>query len=211
MRKRRTWWKQEAKPSKAKSRRRPAGVPRSYAKLDSRRNCEKKQKKLREKAPATRVPPLVIDVCVFSSLGCSNPTLDFAFKASACFFFAARVTTARRGTPAAPVFIFSQFDWICCNRPQGVCLCVCLSVCLCVCLCHLYSPNEWTDFDETLHKSSTTHLLNTFFSDFEHSHLMTSLRPLLLLSVPALSRSQFCSNFLQILGRESKTASRVCY
>ena len=102
-------------------------------------------------------------------------------------------------------------DWICCNRPQGVCLCVCLSVCLCVCLCHLYSPNEWTDFDETLHKSSTTHLLNTFFSDFEHSHLMTSLRPLLLLSVPALSRSQFCSNFLQILGRERKTQHPVWY
>ena len=29
-------------------------------------------------------------------------------------------------------FIFSQFDWICCNGPQGVCLCVCPSVCLSV-------------------------------------------------------------------------------
>ena len=47
------------------------------------------------------------------------------------------------------------------------CLCVCLSVCLCVCLCHLYSPNEWTDFDETFHKSFSMNLLNTFFSDFE--------------------------------------------
>ena len=54
---------------------------------------------------------------------------------------------------------------------------VCVSVCLCVCLCHLYSPNEWTDFDETLHKSPTMNLLNTFFSDFENSNLMTSWRP----------------------------------
>jgi len=66
-------------------------------------------------------------------------------------------------------FIFSQFDWICCNGPQSVCVCVCVCVCLCVRLCHLYSPNEWTDFDETFHKSSTVHLLNTFFSDFENS------------------------------------------
>ena len=123
----------------------PAGVPRRAAVTCAAQRrpaqlCEawiaaqlqkKNTKKLREKAPATRVPPLVIDVCIFSSLGCSNPTLDLAFKASArFFFFAARVTTARRGTPAAPVFIFSQFDWICCNRPQGVCLCVCVSVCV---------------------------------------------------------------------------------
>ena len=31
-------------------------------------------------------------------------------------------------------------------------VCVCVSVCLSVCVCHLYSPNERTDFDETLHK-----------------------------------------------------------
>merc|ERR1712074_201171 len=74
-----------------------------------------------------------------------------------------------------------------------------------------YSPNEWTDFDETLHKSSTMNLLNTFFSDFEKSNLMMSWRPLLLFLVPALSRSQFCSDFLQILGRVSKSQSTVCY
>ena len=27
-------------------------------------------------------------------------------------------------------YIFSQFDWICCNWPQGVSLCVCLSMCV---------------------------------------------------------------------------------
>merc|ERR1711983_641334 len=56
----------------------------------------------------------------------------------------------------------------------SVCVCVCLSVCL----CHLYSPNEWTDFDETLHKSSTINLPGPFFSYFENSNLMTSWRPL---------------------------------
>merc|ERR1712148_81509 len=91
------------------------------------------------------------------------------------------------------------------------CLCVCVSVCLSVCLCHLYSPNEWTDFDETLHKSFSMNLLNMFFSDFENLNLMTSWRPLLLFSVRALSRSQFCSDFLQILGRVSKSQPTVCY
>merc|ERR1712074_62343 len=96
---------------------------------------------------------------------------------------------------------------------MGLCVCVCVrvSVCPCVCVCHLYSPNRWTDFDETFYKLSTTHLLNTFFSDFENSNLMTSWRPLLLFSVRALSGSQFCSDFLQILGRVSKSQPTVCY
>merc|ERR1712074_173099 len=87
----------------------------------------------------------------------------------------------------------------------------CVCVCVCVCLCHLFSPNELTDFNETFHKSSTMNLLNKFFSDFENSILMTSWRPLFLLSVPAFSRSHFCSDFLQILGRVSKSQPTVCY
>merc|ERR1712148_120872 len=90
-------------------------------------------------------------------------------------------------------------------------VCVCLSVCPSVRLCHLYSPNERTDFDETFHKSFSMNLLNTFFSDFENSNLMTSWRPLLLFLVRALSWSQFCSDFLQILGRVSKSQPTVCY
>merc|ERR1712074_288328 len=89
----------------------------------------------------------------------------------------------------------------------GVCVCVHGSVCL----CHLYSPNESTDFDETFYKSSAMYLLNTFFSDFENSNLMTAWWPLLLFSVPALSQSQFCFDFLQILGRVSKSQPTVCY
>merc|ERR1712074_503036 len=90
---------------------------------------------------------------------------------------------------------------------MSVCVCVCVSVCV----CHLYSPNGWTDFDETFYKSFTMNLLNTFFSDFENSNLMTSWRPLLLFSVRALSRSQFCFDLLQILGRVSKSQPTVCY
>merc|ERR1712105_197351 len=92
-----------------------------------------------------------------------------------------------------------------------VCVSVCLSVCLSVWVGHLHSPNGRTDFDETFHKSFSMNLLNTFFSDFEISNLMTSWRPLLLFSVRALSRSQFCSDFLQILGRVSKSQPTVCY
>ena len=73
------------------------------------------------------------------------------------------------------VFIFSHFDWICCNRTQGVCVCV--SVCLSVCVCHLYSLNGWTDFDETFHKWSDRYLPVSFFAVFEISNLMTSWRP----------------------------------
>merc|ERR1712208_264208 len=85
------------------------------------------------------------------------------------------------------------------------------SVCVSVCVSHLYSPNGWTNFDETFYKSFSMNLLNTFFSDFEYSNLMTSWRPLLLFLNPALSRSQFCSDFLQILGRVSKSQPTVCY
>ena len=48
-----------------------------------------------------------------------------------------------------------------------VCLCVCACVCLSVCLCHLYSPNGWTDFDETLHKWSWVYLPVSFFAVFD--------------------------------------------
>ena len=42
----------------------------------------------------------------------------------------------------------------------GVSVCLCVSVCP----CHLYSPNGWTDFDDSLDKSPLTHLRGPFFS-----------------------------------------------
>merc|ERR1712074_95864 len=115
--------------------------------------------------------------------------------------------------PYFSVFLYSVnlTEYVAMDPRVCVCLSVCLCVCVCVCVCHLYSPNGWTDFDETFHKPFSMNLLNTFFSDFEKFKLMTSWRPLLLFSVGALSRSQFCSDFLQILGRVSKTRPTVCY
>ena len=86
---------------------------------------------------------------------------------------------------------------ICRNRSKGV------SVCVCVCAC-LYSPNKWTNFDETFQKSHTRHLWGLFFAEFKNSNLMTSWRPFMLFLVRPLSRSQFCSFCVQVLGHGSK-------
>ena len=44
----------------------------------------------------------------------------------------------------------------------GVSVCLCVSVCP----CNLYSPNGWTDFDDSLDKSPLTHLRGPFFFRF---------------------------------------------
>merc|ERR1712074_51984 len=98
----------------------------------------------------------------------------------------------------------------------GVCGCGCGCGCVCVCVClSVCVISTAQTSGSILMKLSTNHLQYIcevlFFSDFEDSNLMTSLRPLLLLSVGALSRSQFCSDFLQILGSVSKSQPTVCY
>ena len=79
-------------------------------------------------------------------------------------------------SPPPPPFLYSVnlTEYVAMNPRVCVCLCVC--VCVCVCVSHLYSPNGWTNFDETFHRLPAKYLLNTFFSDFEHSNLMTSWR-----------------------------------
>ena len=37
-----------------------------------------------------------------------------------------------KNSKSPPIFIFSQFDWICCDGTEGVCMCVCVYVCACV-------------------------------------------------------------------------------
>ena len=54
------------------------------------------------------------------------------------------------------LFIFSHFDWIWCNRPEDVCVSVCV--------CHLYSPNGWTDLDESFHKIHLLIIYSIHFS-----------------------------------------------
>ena len=56
------------------------------------------------------------------------------------------------------IFIFSQFDWICCDWTEGVCMCVCMYVCVCVCgsspaqtdgsILMKFSTNDLTDICE---------------------------------------------------------------
>ena len=52
------------------------------------------------------------------------------------------------------VFIFSHFDWICCDGTEGVCMYVCASLWLCVCVCvwQRCSPNGWINSDEIFYK-----------------------------------------------------------
>ena len=80
-----------------------------------------------------------------------------------------------------------------------VCVCVCFCVCVCVSVCvwQRYSPNGWMDFDEISYKWSDRYLRGKFFSDFEISKLMMSLRPFCTFIFGALSWSQFCFDFLQ--------------
>ena len=60
------------------------------------------------------------------------------------------------------MYIFSHFDWICCDETKGVCMYVFLYVCKCVCvsLCVLQRccPNGWIDFNETFYKWSDRYL-----------------------------------------------------
>ena len=113
------------------------------------------------------------------------------------------------------LFIFSQFDWICCDGTEGVCMCVCVSVCVCVCVCvcvlQRYSPNGWMDFDEIFYKWSDRYLWGPFFADFEMSKSMMSWRPFLHFFAGALSQSQFCSDFLQNCRGGRKLSFAVCY
>ena len=92
---------------------------------------------------------------------------------------------------------------------MSVCVSVCL--CVCVCVCNLYSPNGWADFYETFYKWSGRYLPVTFFTDFENSKLLTSWRPFCMFFNAALSRSQFCSDFLQNWVQGTKLSSGVCY
>jgi len=72
------------------------------------------------------------------------------------------------------LYSFILTEYVAIEPRVCVCVSVCASVRLCVCVCHLYSPNKWTDFDETLHKWSLGYLRVSFFAVFEISNLMTS-------------------------------------
>ena len=72
-------------------------------------------------------------------------------------------------------------------------------------------PTDFADFYETFYRWSGGYLPVTFFSDFENSKWLTSWRPFCMFFNAALSRSQFCSDFLQNWAQGTKLSSNVCY
>ena len=91
------------------------------------------------------------------------------------------------------------------------CVCVCLYVCVCVCLCHLYSQTDWPILMK-LYTNDLEYILECHLSWFlkfrigwRHSGHFLHLR------VAALSRSQYWSDFLQILIQEAHNSFIVWY
>ena len=112
------------------------------------------------------------------------------------------------------VFIFSHFDWICCNRTQGVCVClsVCLCVCLSVCMCvSSLQPKRmnrfWWNFPQIIWQIFASVIFRGFWN-FEFDDVMAAI---LHFCVAALSRSQFWSDFLQIWTQIFLMYGGVCY
>ena len=96
--------------------------------------------------------------------------------------------------------------------------CVCVCVCVCVSVCVISTAQ--TD-GQILMKLSTNHLLHhvhvmmyifvrSFFLRFWNSNFMMSWQQFCVFSDAILSQSQFCSDFLQIIGRERRMSSGVC-
>ena len=111
------------------------------------------------------------------------------------------------------VFLYSVnlTEYVAMEPRVCVCVCVCLSVCLSVCVWKLSCSNGWVDFDEIFYKWFDRYLRGPFFSDFENSKSMTSLRPFCMFCVGALSWSQFCFDFVQNWWVGRKLSSAVCY
>ena len=114
------------------------------------------------------------------------------------------------------VFIFSHFDWICCNRTQGVCASVCLSVCASLCLSVCLSVSSlqpkrmnrfWWNFIQMILSIFASVIFRGFWN-FEFDDVIAAI---LHLRVAALSRSQFWSDFLQILRQDAINSCIVWY
>ena len=80
-----------------------------------------------------------------------------------------------------------------------------VSVCLSVCLCHLYSPKEWTDLDETFHKSPAIQLLNSFFSPILNIQIDDVMAAIIATFKSGTLKVAILLRFYSILGREGKT------
>ena len=105
-------------------------------------------------------------------------------------------------------YIISHFDWICCDRTEGVCMYVCVCVCVYVCDSATAQTDGWILMKFSTNDLTDLYLWGLSFSDFEISKSMTSWWPSCIFS---LGHSQFCSNFLQNWRGGRKLSSAVCY
>ena len=87
-------------------------------------------------------------------------------------------------------------------------MCVCMYVCACVtALQPKRMDGFWWNFPQMIRQI----FVRSVFLRFWNFQTMTSWRPFLHFFVGALSRSQFCSDFLQNWWRGRKLSSAVCY
>ena len=119
------------------------------------------------------------------------------------------------------LFIFSQFDWICYDGTEGVCMCVCVCmyvcmyvcvyVCVYVCMCvTALQPKRMNGFWWNFLQMIWQIFARSFFLGFWNFEIVTSWRPFCSFSFAALSRSQFCFDCLQNLTQDRKLSSTVC-
>ena len=105
------------------------------------------------------------------------------------------------------IFIFSHFDWICCNRNRGcVYECVCVRLCVTALLLKRLC-RFWWNFARMIWQIFTCVIFFDFWK-FKFDDVMAAI---LHFSYGALSRSQFLSDFLQIWIQVTKLFFTVCY
>ena len=114
-----------------------------------------------------------------------------------------------------PPFNFQSF-WLNMLQSNPGCVCVCLSVCLCVCLSVCLSVSSlqpkrmnrfWWNFTQMILSIFASVIFRGFWN-FEFDDVIAAI---LHLRVAALSRSQFWSDFLQILRQEAHNSCIVWY
>ena len=87
------------------------------------------------------------------------------------------------------------------------CVCVCVSVCLSQPFIWTLFVRFWWNLDHLI----LSKIWDDTFSNFENVASMTSWRPFCMFMNAALSRSQFCLDFLQNYGQGSLVSFNVCY
>ena len=103
---------------------------------------------------------------------------------------------------------YIQSIWLNMLRWNRGCVCVCMCVCVCVTALQPKRMNGfWWNFPQMIWQI----FVRSIFLRFWNFQTMTSWRPFLHFFVRALSRSQFCSDFLQNWWRGRKLSSAVCY